>query len=155
MSGVVFVTRPDVDQSDPTLPQQDAKLRQGHGLHAVRVRKVRRRDALHLGQSLATEFLQAAEKPGDLVAGQTVPDKRPLAPRLHQAGLAKDSQVGAGVLHRCRRLLGERLDRLVSLTQEVEEFEAFRACDGVPDASELGVDGVLEVTGGHGRALIF
>ncbi len=50
---------------------------------------------LDLGEPLPAERLQGSGEPGDIGAGEAVPDVRPVAPGLHQSGLPENPEVGA------------------------------------------------------------
>jgi hypothetical protein len=108
------------------------------------------RDLLDLRETGTPKTLQTLEKARDVLVGQPVVDVGPLAPRLDEACLAERAEVRARVLDGGFRLLGERLDGLLALAQEVEQLEPRRAGDGVAKPGELGVDGTLEFAVRHG-----
>jgi hypothetical protein len=59
--------------------------------------------------------------------------------RLDQPSLTQHAQVGARVLERGGRLLGQLLDRLFTLAQEVQQLQSLRGRDGMTQPGELSV----------------
>ena len=53
--------------------------------------------------------------------------------------------MGAGVLDRSGGVGGEGFDGLLALAEEVEQLDPPGVGEGVADAGELGVEGVLEL----------
>jgi hypothetical protein len=68
---------------------------------------------------------------------------------IDESGVAERTQVRAGVLDRSRALLGELLDRLLPLAEEVEDLDPLGAPERMTDPGELPVEGVLELPMGH------
>lgn len=101
-------------------------------------------DLLDLGEAPASELLQAPDQGADVLVGEAVVDERAFAARLDEPGLAERPQVRAGVLDRGGTLVGQQLDGLLPLTQQVQELDPLWTPEGVPDTRELAVEGVLE-----------
>ena len=59
--------------------------------------------------------------------------------------MSQDSQVRAGVLDWSSRQVGEPFHRFFALTQELEQLDAFGTGDGVANARELCVQGILDL----------
>src|SRR5437868_14186633 len=102
------------------------------------------------GESTPSDRFEVADKAKDVISREAIMDECAIAPRLHEPCLAQHAEVCARVFERCGGLLGQRLDRLLALTQEVEELDALGARNGVANASELLVQGVLELAMRHG-----
>ena len=77
---------------------------------------------------------------------QTVEHVFAVLARVHQARLAKLFEVRAGELHADVGLGGKRLDRLLTLAQELDELEALGARNGLADACYLLVEVILQVS---------
>ena len=81
--------------------------------------------------------------------GQTVIDVGPLTSRFHEPSLPEHAQMCARVLDGRRRLIGQQLDRLLALGQEIEELDALRARQRVSDAGKLCVQQIFELAMRH------
>jgi len=150
MAGIVFLAWANVDDGRRTVPEPTPQLRQRDRLERVMVVQEESGHLLDLGEARVAEGLKGPQESLHLHIGQPVEDVRALLARLDQPGLAQHAQMGARVLDGGVRVPGEALDRLLSLTEEIEEFDALGAGEGVADAGELRVQGVLELAMGHG-----
>jgi hypothetical protein len=62
--------------------------------------------------------------------------------------------MGARILERGAGLVGQLVDGFLALREQVQELEAPGAGEGVADAGELTVEGVLEGAVRHGYSLL-
>lgn len=145
-----LVGRPHVQNRDVIVAHQASQLLERHWLELVVIVHIQANHVLYVGEPAVAERLERAQETKNVVIRQAIVHVGPIATSLDEARLPKDAEMRARVLDRRRDVLGECFDGLFALAQEVEQLDPFWAGERVPDARELGVEGVLELSvAGH------
>ena len=156
MSRAIFLGGPHVEDDD---------LAPAHARHELRAvdslgRALAAEHAPHrhreLGEVLLGEPAHRHEEARHVVAREVAGDVQPAFLRLDEPSLAQDLEVLRRVSDAEPGQVGQVLDRARCLAQKVEQVEALRACERLPDPRELLVDGVLvaAMRGAHGWSSI-
>jgi hypothetical protein len=149
VAGLVLPFGTHVNQRDVSLPYAAPQILEAHRLQIVATVDVGSRDSLYLRQAAPGDSLELSQKPEDVHTSETVVDVGTIATGLDQPGLPKDAEVSAGVLDGCVGLLGQLLDRLLPLTEQVEELDAGWTPNRVTDPGKLGIERILELSMRH------
>ena len=99
---------------------------------------------VEVGKASLGDNPECARQFEDRVVGEAVVDVEALLAALDQAGLAQSLEVLRGVGDREADLDRERLDGALALREELQNLEAVRARQRLPDAGELAVEAILE-----------
>ena len=119
---------------------------------AARKPRIGRIDAAFLtfnGELAVRDRLERPEETECLVVRQPIEDEGALATGRDEVCLSQHAAMRAGVLDRHLDLPGDILDGALTLGEEVEQLEPFRAGERVADPRELRVQLVFVLSFGH------
>src|SRR5262249_52464240 len=102
-----------------------------------------------LGELPLTHLTQRAPERVDAGVGQPVVDVEAVFAPVYEPSLPQHAQVLRGVGDRERGLLRQVLDRALTLRKQVKQFQPLRAGERLPNAGELRVELVFELTMSH------
>ena len=100
--------------------------------------------SLELGQPTLGDDPDRLRQLEDRGIREPVVDEEALLAALDQAPLAEPLEVLRGVRHRDPGLARQRVDGALTLGEQLEDLQAVRAGERLPDAGELAVEAILE-----------
>src|SRR3990172_2855526 len=143
MAGLVLRRRPHVENNHLSVLCEPPQSWPVYQLQAFADGQ-RSHELADLRQAQLAKLAQGRPQPPNGRVSKRVVHVRPVPARIDEAGGTKDLEVLTGVWDSEVRLARQYLDRPLALPEQVEELQAFRRRERMPDAGELFVEAVLE-----------